>query len=207
MVYYLSSSIGSPIFNDARAKPMTEMSYANPSEVHPFALHSNTVQMKQGYRVDPATAPKAMLYEDGGRLPDIISNQQVLVVCDRFRNLVERFEPGLHQFIPVDIFAPGHDGPIGRYHWFVVCQRLDSVDRDETTFKWKLDYTGESGFWSNRDIEDAKLVFSSSKTAGHHIWKDPYVLSLNCGFCSAAFGDAALNEGFAGLNVTPRATV
>ncbi|WP_029942012.1 imm11 family protein [Sphingomonas astaxanthinifaciens] len=184
------------------------MAFADPEEVSWKAKLKNVVQMKQGYRVDPGSAPKAI--EWGSTkfpLPDIISNQQVLAVCDRFRLLVEHFEPNVHQFIPVDVKIAGHAGPVATYYWFVVCRRIDSVDPDSTTFKWELDYTGQDGFWSDYELDGARLIFSDAKAAGHHVWMDPHVLTLNSPLCSEEFGRAALAGNFSGLNVTPRETV
>jgi hypothetical protein len=214
MVWFLScsnaysESIGTPIVNDPRSAPLQSMAYAEPDEVSWKAKGKNVVQMKQGYRVDPQTAPKAIKWESNRfPLPEIISNQQVLAVCDRFHLLVEQFEPDVHQFIPVDVYVEGQDGPVATYYWFVVCKRLDSVDGDHSSFKWELDYTGEDGFWSDFELNNAKLVFSESKSKGHHIWMDPHVLVLNSPFCSADFGKAALAGNFSGLSVTPRDTV
>ena len=208
MVYYLSCNSGSPVINDPRPSPLTQMEYADPAQVHPTSLDANTVQMKEGYRVKPESAPKGILWEsDPSELPDVIANQQVLATCNRFRDLVERYEPGVHQFIPVDVFTRGINHPISKYYWFVVCQRLDSVDPEHTTYEWKLDHTGKSGFWSKKGVENPKLIFSERKVAGHHIWADPHLAVFKSGLCSSLFGAAALAEGFSGLNVTARETV
>ena len=213
MAYYLSvsnpysDSVGTPILDDPRKTPLTEMAYADPQRVDARSLRSNTVQMAQGYFVDPSTAPRKILWKSKKYpLPDVISNQQVIVANDRFRELVETFEPAVHQFIPVDVYTLQSSEPAARYSWFVVGQRLESVHRDQTTYTWMLDYTGQRGFWTN-DRPDARLVFSRLKIGNHHIWMDPELLVFNCGLCSNAFGEAALAANFLGLNVTPREEV
>lgn len=209
MVYYLSCinpypySIGMPILDDPKDAPFRTVEYADPDSVHWRAKLPNAVRMKQGYPVKPETVPKRILWDSTEyEVPDVIHNQQVLCVCEGFRALVEEFEPGVHQLLPVDVFTPASDAPVARYYWLVVGQRVSAVDAEHTTYDWMLDYTKQDGFWTNND-PNAKLVFSTEKIGRHHLWVDPHLIVQNHGFCSNAFGEAALAAGFSGLNVTP----
>ena len=210
MAYYLSvsnphpSSIGTPLLDDPPGSPFHYVKFADPENVHWRAKLSNTVKMKQGYPVKPKTVPRRILWDSlEYSLPDVVHNQQVFCVCERFRDLVEQFEPGMHQFIPAAVYQSGNRVAIAEYYWFVVCQRLYTVNAEHTTYDWMLDYTKEDGFWTN-NMPSAKLVLSSEKIASHHIWVDPHLIVFNSGLCSNAFGEAALAADFSGLNVTHR---
>ena len=51
---------------------------------------------------------------------------------ERFREIVETFEPGVHQFLPVT-YVDRSGKTLAQRHYFVACNRLDSVDRAQTT--------------------------------------------------------------------------
>lgn len=137
MAWFLSDrqihnvSLWTEAFGDPRKKPLFEMQYADPAGVDWRARGkiSRTIQMLHGYSVVEATAPKKLHWNGGNRaLPEVLVNGGVFVVGERFRAMVERFEPGTHQLIPVDVYRNRKGEPAARYHWFNVCTRLDSVD-------------------------------------------------------------------------------
>ena len=226
MVYYLSAGstgvegIDSATW-DILDVPDDELNrrieYAEPDEVHPSALQDNALRKEQGYWVKPETLPKKVLWAKGTTptLPDVLFG---FAVSSRFKDLVEDFEPGVHQFVPVEIYHSRAGEPVATYYWFIVGQRLDSVDREHTTFVWKKSkYGDDDGFWSDQTldkktfqfttIKDAELVFSKTQVDGHHIWHDPHVLSFNNGLCSDAFAEALIASGLTGVAATPRESV
>lgn len=189
--------------------------YADPDGVHPNALKDNAIRREQGYWVKPETLPKQMLWANGAKaLPDVLPG---FVVSPRFRALVEQFEPGVHQFVPIEVFKDRGGDPAATYYWFVVGQRLDSVDRESTTFVWEggepsrdegywVDSQMDTTTWVFTPIPNAKLVFSNSQVDGHHIWHDPHLLTFANGLCSDVFAEALSSSGMTGVAVTPRET-
>jgi len=159
--------------------------------------------MENGYRVVGDKAPKKLLWEGGDKpLPEVILRNS-LAVSSRFRDLVDEFEPGLHQFFPVDVYKT-RDGEVSAtYYWINVCNRIESVDPDRTTYIRKKDYTGK-GFWSRSGVEDAKLVFSISRVGGRHLWMDPDLPSQRHFYASNAFAGAAASANFLGLILSER---
>jgi hypothetical protein len=226
MVYYLSAS-GNGIDRYAETAwdildvPINDVTgqlrYAEPDKVHPSALREHAQPREQGYWLDADTLPKKMLWGKGSTpdLPDVLP---WFVVSPRFRDLVEQFEPGVHQFVPVEIYKSKKGEPVATYYWFIVGQRLDSVDRERTTFMWKapVDDPG-AGYWydeiydkttfSFTPVPNAKMVFSNAQVSGNHIWHDPHLLTFGNGLCSDAFAQALLASGMTGVAATPRESV
>lgn len=191
---------------------LRETAFEDPDAVDGFSRTPGSIAMVCGYRVRADTVPARLIWS-GGRLalPEILVLARVAIVCDRFRDLVERFEPGRHQFIPVGI-QRGKTGPvIAEYNWFNICTRLDSVDPDRTTWVRIPTSHGdqlyvreiyEDGRWTQ--VPDARLVFSTARIADHHVWVDHGVNGAGYAYLSNALAAAALAEGFTGLSLTPR---
>ena len=210
MVYYLSFRSRELDWGPLEGS-FEAVEFADPDNVNWKAKRASADPMEQGYPVKPETLPAKILWACGNEpLPDVLPR---FAVSSRFRDLVEQFEPGVHQFVPVEIYKRKGGEPAATYYWFIVCQRLDSVDRDHTTYMWRLDYTGENGFWTDEDPEteqineDAKLVFSRALIGAHHIWHDPHLLVFKNRLCSTPFGNAVIAAELTGVNVTPREEV
>jgi hypothetical protein len=65
----------------------------------------------------------------------------MIVVSGRFREIVDQFEPGVHQFLPVRYVEQAN---VLAERYFITCNRLDSVDRIRTTMIL------HKGMWSLR---------------------------------------------------------
>lgn len=157
--------------------------------------------IEHGYRVIGDTAPKKMLWEGGDNpLPDIIQ-RNCLAISPGFRDLVEQFEPGVHQFFPVEIYKARNSDSSATYYWINVCNRIDSIDPDQSNLYWKSNYAGERGSWRKKDGED-KLVFSLRNISDRHLWMDPFLSTHRYFYCSNQFAQAAKAENFLGLELT-----
>jgi hypothetical protein len=215
MVYFVSSStsiydgVYASFLDDPREEPFDYVGYeADPATLDLKAserekLRKGNSAISNGYRVNGAAAPKKVLYACGNRpLPEAIM-ASVPLYSQRLRDLIESFEPGVHQFFPVDIYKTKNGEPVATYYWFNVCNRIDSVNEEKTNFTWTLDYTGNHGFWDKDGVENPKMVFSTEKTKNYTFWIDPNLLIKDI-FCSNAFAEAALSEGFLGLNFSEK---
>lgn len=138
------------------------------------------------------------------------------LVSDAFRDLVEDFEPGRHQFIPMEIYASQttrakappekrealirHDKvwlyKVATRALMVVCNRLDTMDRTLST------PINERGFWRGSLKQDgARLVLSRALIGGCHLWCDRFV--SNKQFMSDELARAIEARGLTGILATP----
>jgi hypothetical protein len=99
-----------------------------------------------------------------------------LLVSMTVKDVIENFEPHIHQFFPVELVWK--DGGHAAYRfWFVPCNRLDTVDRARTTFEFR-------NVWF-LDGSKKELVFSRSQIGSHHVWIDNFIVMPTPGISEA----------------------
>ena len=154
--------------------------------------------LQEGRWVDPTFVPTKMRWKGGKRypIPDF-DRSRCINVSERAKALIERFEPGVHQFLPVDYYNKQDE--FLEHRWFLVIgQRLDSTDHERTTFVmdrvfveptqqwvqswisvWDAVRYGEVQIIPPHLTHDTKsqFVFSKAKTGSHHLWVDKYMLT------------------------------
>lgn len=153
-------------------------------------------QSYSGRRVKPESVPRAIRFMSDRPLQDFES-QFVKTVSDRLRAVIEDLEPGVHQFEPIQYVA--RDGMLLETRWFwQICNRLDSVHRDKTT--WVLDEI----MWRIPVAWDKKsyLVFDLSKIGAAKFWNDKHVHDAD--YCSDDARDRLDSEGVTGLRYSYR---
>lgn len=194
-----------------------KVEYLNPDEVDRPAASPlfQTERFGQGYAIAPETAPKAVLWKSKTKLPPdyAFGNNSIMLVSAKFRDLVERFEPSVHQFLPVEMYFSKKDNqPFDTFYWFICCQLIDSLDPEHTTIPWQgkgYDVRREDGRrWGSWQIDaDAqppqKAVFSLKAIGDHHLWRDPY-WSRGMVRCSNEFCDAIYAGGLTGFGMSQR---
>lgn len=181
---------------DGGREAVTKMRYLNPDEVTGIAkAFPNSIQMNQGYRVVAEDAPKKIRWMSTIRaVPDYGGAPYCSSVSERLRDLIEQFEPGVHQFIPVDLYRPRAKEPFATHYWFVVCSRIDSVDAEHTTL-----VMNEFGKWRPNVDFTSKRVFSLKAIGDHHIWADTRG-SSDFRYISNQFHAALLDHGMTGTS-------
>lgn len=104
-------------------------------------------------------------------IPDVMSAWKGnLFVSKRFKDLIEEFEPGVHQFLPADLMTRGK--VVAEMYYFVVCNRLDALDPAACV---PLLEPGARRYAGVRRTGD-KFVFDARKVAGHHVFRDKRIL-------------------------------
>jgi hypothetical protein len=151
--------------------------------------------------------PTRIEWQENAPVPDIDTQHGMIVVPERFREIVEQFEPRAHQFLPVTYVDRKGNGLAERYY-FVACNRIDSVDREHSTMilykgMWipaadlvRLNRMNEipAGF----DVSaKPKIVFNNAKVGNRHAWSDMF-LPLSGPKLADELAEALIEEKFAG---------
>ena len=123
-------------------------------------------------REHPAPQPLSDFYPAGG----------AFYVSDRFKALVEAFEPGVHQFFPVTVKSGNKH--LGSLYLFNICNRIDGMDYDACIPPILPGHRVYSGLSQPGE----KIVLSRRKIAGVHIWRDKrstIEVFISDAFCAA----------------------
>ena len=192
--------------------------FRDPTEVDIIAKAKLNPAMSYGYAVAPESAPHAVIWQSRRQLPldYALGNNKIVLVSKRFREMVEGFEPGVHQFLPVAILHSKNDSePFDTFYWFVCCALIDSLDPEQTTLTWRgfYDECMEDGlrrgeWYFDQSVEPKpKPVFDLQAIGGHHLWRDPYINGRTMVHCSAEFGEELIEAGLTGFALNPKEQV
>lgn len=156
-------------------------------------------ELNLGRPIKPDYVPTKL--EWGGaknrKLPDAIHGRSMLLVSDRIKDIIERYEPRTHQFFPIDVFYKSNKELAAKMFFLNICTRLDSVDRELATCKlqhglmWRPDLSGE-------------LVFNMDQIGNHHLWHDKHISDGT--YASEELYQAMVKAGITGLVFNKRKT-
>jgi hypothetical protein len=128
-------------------------------------------KLNLGRPIKPDNVP--IKFEWGGpknrKLPDALYGSGVVFASDRLKELIERFEPGVHQFFPIDIIYKSNKELAAKMFFLNICARLDSVDRELTTCPFP-----DEIMW--RPDKGGTLVFNMDQIGNHHLWHDKHIM-------------------------------
>lgn len=162
---------------------------------------------KSGWRVNADDLPRKVSIYDARYLVDVDQDGALKYVSQRARDLIERLEPEMHQFEPVE-FVDKSGKHIADMYTLIVCQRLDTVDRDKTTgmalspYRWTslktLSRMKPEILPEDADLsEPAHLVYNLKQAGTACLWVD---IHLTDGiFMSESMVEAFDREGLTGL--------
>lgn len=151
---------------DETARPEWEVSDP-PDYPHGYYM-MNRVKNGYGEAVDPAELPRALrLTRVWEPLVDIL-RLWAYVVPERVRAIIEGLEPGVHQFIPVELRRSDGAPTNGPHYWLNILQQLDFVDPDQSWLSWHQDSHGR--WFGTYGLGDDWLVAREEAIAGRHLW-------------------------------------
>ncbi|MGQ3227918.1 MAG: imm11 family protein [Blastomonas fulva] len=135
-------------------------------------------QYNAGFRIMSENVPTVWQWNSSRILPDYYTPHAFPCVSSRFKEVVERFEPDVHQFFPITVVNKAKEKIAQRWLW-VVCNRIDGVDREHTTLVLKKGALWMSNWLEDGKrvrIHDAKLYHSKTQTEGYHFWRDKHLM-------------------------------
>lgn len=141
-----------------------------------------------GRRAKPESIPKVIRWMSKRKLLDYEGAYIGWTVSDRFRDLIEEIEPGVHQFQRIRFIAKDRSLLADRWFW-QVCNRVDSVNREKSDWvllgrdiqSWSppskrlridgkhhlvfgLTQIGDAQFWYDKHISTTLLVSDAAKS-------------------------------------------
>lgn len=118
-------------------------------------------------------------------IPDF-DQSTLLNISARAQSFIEGMEPGIHQFVPVEYLNQSNDLIEIRYFW-VICNRIDSVDRQHTTMVLRKGKAWRTA----KDLHDrgefdeipshidpqapSNLVYNRSQIGDAQVWRDKHI--------------------------------
>ena len=140
--------------------------------------------IKPDFLPSQMTATKAIK-----KIPDIFNRGGgSKVVTQKFRDIVESFEPNVHQFFPVDLVTKAKKH-IETIYIFIVCNRIDSVHPDKNeNWIFREEYcrwvrrskdrslsVDERKFWKEHDPGRGRLILHRAKIGQRHVWVEKHI--------------------------------
>ena len=108
-----------------------------------------------------------------GGIGDINNVCGMVVVKQRFKDLVEQFEPGIHLFLPIKILRKNGDEIEGPWYYFTTQQDIDCMLVDHE--KGEHFIHAVNGHWRSTmggitPTGKRKLLLSRPQIVGRHLW-------------------------------------
>ncbi len=106
-----------------------------------------------------------------GKLPDLAIHRMGQICSQRFRDVIEALEPGVHQFVPVQIVWKDKSVDERPYYWFVPRTRIWALDHEESNPPLREDgwYLGYAMMGEPRPGA-IQPVFRKDGVKDHHIF-------------------------------------
>lgn len=173
--------------------------FLRPDEVD-WRAKRDSNPMTTGYPVDPNTVPRMARWcrDRFDRKLDVDLCCGTLLISKRVCDVIERFEPGVHQFLPVDVYLSPYkigDIPVTRSFFLVVGQVFDAVNTELTKHPRSVikhpDGRESPGVWFFEG--DSPVIFEREKIAGRHLWIDPNITPTEHPFMSDLLGQELLS--------------
>jgi hypothetical protein len=137
----------------------------------PDGSHVQKHAFQQGVPVEPEHLPKQLIWGHGELkkgVADLLKHNSIFIASENIRRVVEAHEPGVHQFVPVEIRWKNGGSAIP-YYWLYPCNRIDSIHDTLTTFDCKEFKPGIKR-WLHR--QGGKIVYDLNKIGDVHMWLD-----------------------------------
>jgi hypothetical protein len=195
---------------DTSAIELVDKAIDPPSLLLAYPKH----QYNMGRPVRPENVPTVLHWKQPRwALADICKPSGFPCVSERFKALIEDLEPGVHQFFPLELVNGKREHLADRWLW-VVCQRIDSVDREHSNLVLRRgalwlapSEVPEGELPPNIDPSlAAKVVFNSAQVGGAHFWRDKFSRPSLL-FCSDKAAAAIEEQEMTGAKLLEKETV
>lgn len=152
-----------PVNGDMKKVVPADMSDDGGFPVNEFGINT-------GRWVDATYAPTILRYKGPSHQAPLDYNpfhKGAQVVSDAFRTILEKLEPGVHQFLPVTVLRK--DVPIAKMSILIVGARIDAANDDLCNPP-----RGTRRTYTLNTTPDWRMVLNPDKILGHHLWHDKH---------------------------------
>lgn len=141
----------------------------------PFGIHAGGHEIperfwpKQGYFINT--------FE---KLPSMLGLAHFYLITEAWRDTIERFEPGVHQFKHVPLFRKDGSRLDEKFYAFNIRQAYhDVADRKRSTAPIKDFGSDKNVFINTSDSHNAKVYFRKKALGKYHLWRPREILLYN----------------------------
>lgn len=113
-----------------RCKPRRTEDIARVENLKKWTLDSHYKKdTNKGEAVPEELFPQQVKFVKGKKLFDYNGYvENCRCVSQKFKDIVESFEPGQHQFVPVEVYHKDGTLYLGSFYYFVITHLIDSID-------------------------------------------------------------------------------
>ena len=148
-----------------------------------------------GRRAKPESVPKVIRWKSKRKLLDYEGAYIGWSVSNRFRDLIEEIEPGVHQFEPIRFVAK--DGALLEDRWFwQICNRIDGMHAELTNMVFVV-----RGWSPPPKPEVARPVYDLTEIGSAQFWHDKHTKGT---FVSDAAKERIDGAGITGVHFNHR---
>ncbi len=137
-------------------------------------------------RYDPDEAPMRVVLKSRHKaIPDFVTVHSRPALCPEARALIEAFEPGVHQFLPVEVVRKRGKRPVHRldgrvldepYHLFIPQTVLDAVWIERSQVRVDPTHLGPPMVVPRYVGRYDNIVLRRELTGGRHVWRGRFHL-------------------------------
>lgn len=171
--------------------------------------------MQNGRALKPDHMPTKVRRLDDRPIPDYRTWHYFYSVSDRFKEVVEKIEPGVHQFFPAE-YVDRKGNHVANMWFLNVVNRIDSVDRGLTEptgmilaygLMWMpaYDVPGADRSTLKARFPKPKMYFSRKQIGDRHLWFDKH--SIYGPYISDELADALASASLTGVKVERKESV
>jgi hypothetical protein len=135
------------------------------------------IGVSSGSHIDGSRFPSFATQLDTKKLCDVFPMAGVTCVSARFKEIVESFEPDVHQFFPVELRRKDDTKYEEKYFILNACQMFDAVLMRHTEgARWRKEEAGAlAANPPKMYFAEDGAVISTRKVAGRHLWRPQFM--------------------------------
>ncbi|WP_299288286.1 DUF1629 domain-containing protein [uncultured Tateyamaria sp.] len=126
----------------------------------------------------PTEFKTTRVYKTIGSVAELLG--QLRAVSAEFKEIIERFEPGIHKFNPVQLLKPNGEPYSGIYYLIAVQSFLDSFDPDQSDPEiWYKSKLSEHYQLTGPTSGISEFALRKTEFEGKHLWVEKKILGYN----------------------------